>query len=111
MARSRSYPYRAPKPRPMNEPAVERKFSALSPIVHLSNNWLSLLGVMVVTTSTIFWLFLLPTTLKGGVHNPYNGILAFLVLPVFFFLGLILIPLGIFLRNRRERRAGLYPAS
>ncbi|MFN7992913.1 MAG: NapC/NirT family cytochrome c [Bryobacteraceae bacterium] len=95
----------------MNEPATTRKFSALSPIVHLSNNWLSLLGVVVVTTSTIFWLFLLPTTLKGGVHNPYNGILAFLVLPVFFFLGLILIPLGIFLRNRRERRTGLYPAS
>ena len=83
----------------------------LSPLVHLSNNWLSLVGVVIVTTATVFWLFLLPTTLRGEVHNPYNGILAFLLLPAVFFLGLILIPLGIYLRNKREHRHGLYPAS
>jgi len=83
----------------------------LSPLVHLSNNWISLAGVVVVTTATVFWLFLLPTTMRGEVHNPYNGILAFLALPALFFAGLILIPLGIYLRNRRERRHGLYPAS
>ena len=58
-----------------------------------------------VTTATVFWLFLLPTTMRGEVHNPYNGILAFLLLPVLFFLGLILIPLGIYWRNRREKTA------
>jgi hypothetical protein len=45
------------------------------------------------------------------VHNPYNGILAFLLLPALFFLGLMLIPLGIYLENKREHRRGLYPAS
>lgn len=82
----------------------------LSPLVHLSNNWVSLIGVVVVTTATVFWLFLLPTTMRGEVHNPYNGILAFLLLPVLFFAGLILIPLGIYWRNRREKLHGLYPA-
>ena len=53
----------------------------------------------------MFWLFLLPTTMRGEVHNPYNGILAFLLLPVLFFLGLLLIPLGIYWRNKRETAA------
>jgi hypothetical protein len=66
----------------------------LSPLVHLSNNWLSLLGIVLVTTASIFWLFLLPETLKR--HSPpYIGILAFLIVPACFFLGLALIPLGI----------------
>lgn len=81
----------------------------LSPLVHLSNNWISLAGVVVVTTATVFWLFLLPTTLGGETHNPYFGILAFLLLPGFFFSGLALIPLGVWLRWRRERRTGSYP--
>jgi len=81
----------------------------LSPLVHLSNNWISLAGVVLVTTATIFWLFLLPTTLRGNAENPYVGILAFLLLPAPFFAGLILIPLGMWLRRRREGRQGIYP--
>jgi len=81
----------------------------LSPIIHLSNNWISLLGVVLVTTTTVFWLFLLPTTLRGQEANPYIGILAFLTLPGPFFVGLIMIPLGIWLKRRREGRAGVYP--
>ena len=83
----------------------------LSPLVHLSNNWISLTGVVIVTTATVFWLFLLPTTIKGDPHNPYIGILAFLLLPGVFFLGLALIPLGIWRRKRHEARTGTAPAA
>lgn len=85
---------------------MPRMFSrnVLSPLVHLSNNWISLTGVVVVTTATIFWLFLLAITLRGQVTHPYVGILIFLLLPAVFFSGLALIPVGIFLRRRRERR-------
>jgi hypothetical protein len=93
----------------MNPPAAERP-GWLKPIVYLANNWLSLIGVIVVTTATVFWLFLLPTTLAGETHNPYIGILAFLVLPGVFFMGLFLIPIGIVLKQRRERRGLSYPA-
>src|SRR6516225_6860197 len=55
----------------------------LSPLVHLANNWISLIGVILVTTASVF----------------------------FFFLGLFLIPLGIFIRNRKEKASGIYPAS
>ena len=81
----------------------------LSPVIHLCNNWISLVGVVTVTTATIFWLFLLPTTLRGGTDNPYVGILSYLTIPVPFFLGLLLIPIGMWVQRRRERRAAMYP--
>ena len=83
----------------------------LSPVVHLTNNWISLLGVVIVTTATVFWLFLLPTTLRGEVQHPYAGILVYLALPTFFIGGLVLIPLGILWERRRETRSGTMPAS
>ncbi|HEY2017147.1 MAG TPA: NapC/NirT family cytochrome c, partial [Bryobacteraceae bacterium] len=81
----------------------------LSPIVHLSNNWISLAGVVIVTTATIFWLFLLPITLRGSTTSPYVGILSFLILPAPFFGGLMMIPLGIWLKRKREGRTNIYP--
>jgi hypothetical protein len=83
----------------------------LSPLVHLANNWISLIGVVTVTTTTVFWLFLLPTTIKAEASNPYIGILTYMGLPSVFFIGLFLIPFGIWMRNRRERRTGIYPAT
>jgi hypothetical protein len=89
--------------------AEPRRRGWFAPVVHLSNNWMSLAGVVLVTTSTIFWLFLLPTELRGGTDNPYLGILAFLVLPGPFFAGLIMIPVGIWRRHRLEGRTGIHP--
>jgi hypothetical protein len=82
----------------------------LLPLVHLSNDSLSLAGVVIVTTATIFWLFLLPITLKGEVEHPYMGILAFMLLPAVLLLGLVLIPAGMWLKRRREGRVGIYPS-
>ena len=82
----------------------------MSPLIHLSNNWISLAGVIIVTTATVFWLFLLPVTLRGETTSPYIGIVVFLGLPAPFFAGLFMIPLGIWLQRRREGRSGIYPA-
>lgn len=83
----------------------------ISPLVYLSNNWLSLTGVITVTTATVFWLFLLPTTLRGATEHPYVGILGFLILPALFMGGLLMIPAGILLRRRKQRRGGVYPTA
>jgi NapC/NirT cytochrome c family, N-terminal region len=80
----------------------------LYPLVYLSSNWLSQLGVVLVTSATVLWLLLLPVTLRMRAH-PYLGMLTFLALPALFFIGLALIPLGIILRRRRERHRGTYP--
>jgi NapC/NirT cytochrome c family, N-terminal region len=82
----------------------------LSPYIYLSGNWISRIGVVLVTTGTVLWLSLLPVTLRGFTDNPYAGILTFMGLPAVFFGGLILIPLGIVLRARRERHKGVYPS-
>ncbi|HXH50411.1 MAG TPA: NapC/NirT family cytochrome c [Terriglobia bacterium] len=82
----------------------------LSPYIYLSGNWISRIGVVLVTTGTVLWLSLLPVILRGFTDNPYAGILTFMGLPAVFFGGLILIPLGIVLRARRERHKGVYPS-
>jgi hypothetical protein len=83
----------------------------LSPVVYLSNNWISLVGVVLVTSSAVFWLFLLPASLGYESINPYMGILGFLIVPAVFIGGLLIIPLGIWLRFRQERKRGSYPSS
>jgi len=67
---------------------------------------LSLAGVALVTTAGISWLFVLPQQIRGHVSNPYIGIIVFLILPIVFFLGLALIPIGVYL-SKRQIREGL----
>ena len=83
----------------------------LSPLIYLADNWLSRIGMAVVTTATVLWIFLLPTTLHGEMQNPYIGILSYLILPGVFFGGLAVIPLGIFAKRKRTKRSGRYPSS
>ena len=79
-------------------------------LYYFGQNTLSLIGVVLTTSSAItligFWIydFVLP-----GPPHPYVGILLFLILPGVFILGLVLIPIGIFLRRRKLRDAGELP--
>ncbi len=70
----------------------------------LTRHWLSLLGVALVATAVISWLFVLPQQVRGHADNPYVGILVFLVLPAIFFAGLALVPIGVYLSKRRIRQ-------
>jgi hypothetical protein len=72
----------------------------------LSNNPISLIGVVIVTTATVFLIFAAETMWSGKVDNPYTGIVIFAIVPTLFILGLLLIPLGIWLRSRKERKLG-----
>jgi len=76
----------------------------------LTRHWLSLLGIALVTTAGISWLFVLPAQIRGHVENPYIGIVFFLILPIVFFAGLALIPIGVYL-SRRQIRQGLTDAA
>jgi hypothetical protein len=93
------------------KPLHSRLYEWLSPLVFLSSNPLSLLGVVLVTTASVLWVFLLPTLVRDQTSNPYIGIPAFLILPGVFIFGLILIPIGIILRRRSRLRQGLPVAS
>src|SRR5215467_1673257 len=69
----------------------------------LTQHWLSLLGTALVATAVISWLFVLPLQIRGHASNPYAGIIVFLVLPIVFFAGLALVPVGVYLSKRRIR--------
>src|SRR5215471_12034133 len=68
----------------------------------LGLNPVTFTGAVLTTTSALtlisFWIY--DVALPGPPH-PYIGILLFLILPAIFVAGLILIPVGIWIRRRR----------
>jgi hypothetical protein len=70
----------------------------------LTGHWVSMTGTALVTLAGFCWLFLLPMHLSGRADNPYIGLFAFIFLPLVFFTGLILIPVGMWLGRRRVER-------
>jgi hypothetical protein len=67
-------------------------------------NPITLFGIWLTTVSAILFLVVFFADLVGLVHNPYVGILFFLLLPTLFVVGLVLIPIGIFIASHREQR-------
>src|SRR5271154_2819512 len=71
-------------------------------LVLLASSWISMLGAALVTLAGFSWLFVLPLNIRGGgVGNPYIGLLLFIAIPIVFFAGLALIPIGIALAKRK----------
>jgi hypothetical protein len=78
--------------------------------VRLIRSPVSVAGMVLTTISAILFIIVLLADLFGLHTNPYRGIVFFLLLPVVFVLGLLLIPLGAWI-ERRRRAAGKPPAS
>jgi hypothetical protein len=74
-------------------------------VVLLTSHWITMAGVALVTLAGFSWLFALPANIRGNVSNPYIGLLTFIAIPIVFFAGLILIPIGIVLGRRRAAEA------
>jgi hypothetical protein len=71
-------------------------------LVLLASSWISMLGAALATLAGFAWLFALPLNLSGaGVSNPYIGLLLFIAIPIVFFTGLILIPIGVAMARRK----------
>jgi hypothetical protein len=70
-------------------------------LVLLTASWISMLGAALVTLAGFSWLFVLPLNITGRVNNPYIGLLVFIAIPIIFFAGLALIPIGIALAKRK----------
>lgn len=73
----------------------------------LAQNTTSLVGVALTTSSALtilaFWFYF---GILAGEPHPYLGILVFVLLPVLFVLGLLLVALGIWLHRRSLRARG-----
>jgi hypothetical protein len=82
------------------------------PALFFGNNPISLAGGAITTAAGVtmigYWL----VELFGRPRdNPYVGIIFFLILPALFILGLVLIPIGIYIRHKKLQKAGLIPAT
>jgi len=80
------------------------------PIYFLGQNPTTLTGAVITTSTALttiaFWFY--DIFLPGPPH-PYIGLLVFLILPGIFVLGLLLIPIGIWIRRRSLRVSGKLP--
>src|SRR5262249_54124089 len=89
---------------------LQRLKDWLRPAVYLGQNPISLTGAILTTSAAViliaFWGFLIE---RGGAVHPYYGILFFLILPGIFMLGLLLMPLGAWLRRKKLRASGQLP--
>lgn len=81
------------------------------PALFFGNNPVSLAGGAITTASGVTMIGYWVIELIGQKNNhPYLGIIFFLILPALFVLGLLLIPLGIYVRRKRLQKAGQIPA-
>ena len=65
---------------------------------------ISLVGVAIATASSMLIITLILLTFFGMKGGPYLGILAFVILPIIFVSGLILIPIGIRVSRNKVRK-------
>jgi nitrate/TMAO reductase-like tetraheme cytochrome c subunit len=81
------------------------------PALFFGNNPISLAGGAITSASGVtmigYWLV---EVFGRPNDNPYLGIIFFLLLPAVFIAGLLLIPVGVFVRRRALQKAGLIPA-
>jgi nitrate/TMAO reductase-like tetraheme cytochrome c subunit len=77
--------------------------SRVRPLLFLANNPTSLIGLGLATASalTLIGFWVVDAFGHGGTSNPYVGIIFDICLPILFFLGLVLIPIGIWWRKRQ----------
>src|SRR4026209_1781854 len=61
-------------------------------------------GVLLTTMTAVLFIAAIAAELLGLIRNPYGGLIVYVVIPAFFILGLLLIPLGHWLDARRRRR-------
>lgn len=69
-----------------------------------SQNWISLIGVTVALISLFMIVFLFAISIFLGEGGLYLGIVIFILLPAVLIAGLVLIPIGMFLKIRKERK-------
>ncbi|MEW6194428.1 MAG: NapC/NirT family cytochrome c [Bacteroidota bacterium] len=70
---------------------------------HSTQNWISLVGATIALISFFMIVFLFSISLFLDQGNPYLGIVIYIALPAILVLGLLLIPLGMYIKLRKEK--------
>lgn len=75
-----------------------RRFEALA------RHPLAIAGAVITTASAVVFIALVIAEFIGLFENPYSGLVVFIAIPAVFVLGLLLIPLGMWLEQRKLER-------
>src|SRR3954463_1986870 len=70
-------------------------------------NWLSWAGMVLAAAALFAFIFLFAIDFFARIQNPYVGILAYVIAPIFFLLGVALTLFGAILHKVEERRAAV----
>ena len=67
-------------------------------------NWISVIGatISVITFFMIIFLFVISSITRSS--SSYLGLIIYIILPGFLILGLILIPIGMFIKSKRDKK-------
>ncbi|AFN74423.1 cytochrome c family protein [Melioribacter roseus P3M-2] len=74
---------------------------------HSTQNWVSLVGATIALISFFMIVFLFTVSSIIGKDNSYLGLIIYIALPAVLVFGLILIPVGMWLKIRKEKRYGV----
>ena len=70
----------------------------------LARHPLAIAGALITTASAVVFIALVIAELIGLFENPYSGLVVFIAIPAAFLFGLLLIPLGMWLEQRKLER-------
>jgi hypothetical protein len=70
----------------------------------LARHPLAIAGALITTASAVVFIALVIAELVGLFENPYSGLVVFIAIPAIFLFGLLLIPLGMWLEQRKLQR-------
>jgi hypothetical protein len=71
----------------------------------VTRHWLSMLGTVIATVGAVLMVMLFAMELSGFHGGPYLGILTYLILPMVFVFGLVLVPLGVMRKRKLDAEA------
>lgn len=93
----------------MNTDADKKPASTERPpwFFRIVRNWLSLAGAVLAIAAVFAFVLLFLVDLFAKHANPYMGILAYVVAPAFFFMGLALVLGGHWIQRRQTRKTGV----
>ena len=79
-------------------------------LFNYANNGLTLTGIAITTVAGLSIIFFMAAGASGSLSNPYLGIWELFALPALFFLGLSLMPFGMWRRRRYLIKTGVSAA-
>ena len=75
-----------------------------------THNWTTLTGAVIAAISLFMIIFLMVISFAAGGGPAYFGLITYILLPAVLLFGLVLIPVGMILKVRREKRTGVSEA-